>query len=83
MHYFTPRRCAATSKIMYHDRVKAQQAADRSMVERDVLLWVYRCDYCGSWHLTSHEPGSYQRMRAVSRASKPHSRKRGYKPRRR
>ena len=68
---------------MYHDRAKAQQAADRSMVERNVLLWVYRCDYCGSWHLTSHEPSSYQRMRTASRALKPHSRKRGYKPRRR
>lgn len=80
MHYFTPKRCASTSKIMYHDKAKALRAADQSLMERGARLWVYRCQYCGSWHLTSHEPGTYTRV-PLNQQLKPHSRKKGYKPR--
>lgn len=80
MHYFTPKRCVITSKIMYHDKLKALRAADRSLLERGEQLWVYRCQYCGSWHLTSHEPGSYVRV-PFNQELKKHTRRRGYKPR--
>ncbi|BDR53985.1 hypothetical protein KIMH_00960 [Bombiscardovia apis] len=81
MHYFEPKRCASTSKIMYHDKLAAQRAADLSLIERGAQLWVYRCQYCGSWHLTSHDPEGY--LPTVSRGpAKPRSRKRGFKPRR-
>ncbi|BDR52237.1 hypothetical protein KIM372_01440 [Bombiscardovia nodaiensis] len=80
MHYFVPKRCASSSKIMYHDREAAQRAADESFVERGAELWVYHCQYCGSWHLTSHQPGSYMAA-PIKGQAKRHSRKRGYKPR--
>ena len=34
MHYFTPKRCETTTKIMYHDRQTAWQAAEQSRIER-------------------------------------------------
>ncbi|RBP98948.1 hypothetical protein [Bifidobacterium xylocopae] len=83
MHYFVPKRCASTSKIMYKSRTVAEQAADQSYVERGVELWVYRCEYCGCWHLTSHEPGGYVYAVYGAGRGKRRSRKRGYKPRRR
>ncbi|RBP97331.1 hypothetical protein CRD60_07265 [Bifidobacterium aemilianum] len=83
MHYFTPQRCAATHKIIYHDRGQAQRAADRCLLERDVELWTYRCDLCGSWHLTHRDPSLHYAAGAKRRDSKPRSRKRGYKPRQR
>ncbi|WP_094722907.1 hypothetical protein [Bombiscardovia coagulans] len=82
MHYFVPKRCASTSKIMYHDKVTAQRAAEQSYIDRGTQLWTYRCQYCGCWHLTSHEPGSYLPSPA-NRQQRQRSRKRGYKPRRR
>ncbi|MFT8331888.1 hypothetical protein [Bifidobacterium psychraerophilum] len=82
MHYFVPRRCNASSKIMYQDQGAARRAAEESRIQRGVELWVYRCDLCGSWHLTSRQPGEGVTAR-FGGASKPHSRKRGYKPRRR
>ncbi|MCI1890418.1 hypothetical protein [Bifidobacterium crudilactis] len=82
MHYFVPRRCSASSKIMYHDQTSARRAAEESRVQRGVELWVYRCELCGTWHLTSRAPGS-EGYASKSTASKPRSRKRGYKPRRR
>ncbi|MCI1832004.1 MAG: hypothetical protein LKI88_02845 [Bifidobacterium sp.] len=85
MHFFIPQRCAACGKIMYHDKATAQRAADRSFVERSRELWVYRCRYCGAWHLTSQDP-QYRSARntatAQRRGGHP-SRKRGYKPRNR
>ncbi|MEK0307262.1 hypothetical protein [Bifidobacterium favimelis] len=84
MHYFTPRRCPGSAKIMYHDQAKAAKAAERSYIERGTRLWVYRCGICGSWHLTSHDPSLYDpAIREGGRRAKPRSRKRGYKPRRR
>ena len=68
---------------MYHDKVTAQRAAERSFYERGVQLWVYRCDYCGAWHLTSHSPEVHAALFTARRRIKPRSRKRGYKPRRR
>ena len=56
MHYFTPKRCETTTKIMYHDRQTAWQAAEQSRIERGVELWVYQCQYCGQWHLTHRDP---------------------------
>lgn len=83
MHYFVPKRCLTTNKIMYRDKVKAQQAAAQSLQERGIQLWVYRCDDCGTWHLTHRGPDmGFARMPA-GRQFKPHSRKKGFKPRQR
>lgn len=86
MHYFEPRRCESSGKIMYHDRGQAQRAAERSRMERGVELWTYHCDFCGTWHLTHCDPDSRlsQGIRG-NHARRPGtgSRKRGYKPRRR
>ncbi|MDO4913053.1 MAG: hypothetical protein Q3961_00705 [Bifidobacteriaceae bacterium] len=84
MYAFVPKRCATSHKIMYHDRVKALQAADAIQIERGTMLWTYRCEYCGTWHLSHHDPDARRITIAYSRVSKkPTSRKRGYKPRRR
>lgn len=81
MHYFTPKRCATSNKIMYHDKAQAQRAADQSLIERGAELWVYRCEYCGCWHLTHRAQSSYRHV-PLNQQLKPHSRKKGYKPRR-
>ncbi len=83
MHYFTPKRCATSNKIMYHDKVQAQHAAEQSFIERGAELWVYRCEFCGCWHLTHRDPQSSYRYIPLNQELKPHSRKKGYKPRRR
>lgn len=87
MHYFTPKRCASTSKIMYRDKVQAQRAAEQSLIERGAELWVYRCEYCGTWHLTHHDPANSFVHESFAGGGKygngrQRSRKRGYKPRR-
>ncbi|WP_081867331.1 hypothetical protein [Bifidobacterium bombi] len=82
MHYFTPKRCPSSNKIMYHDRVQALRAAEQSFIERGTELWVYRCEFCGRWHLTHHDPkNSMGTMQHYKGAGRPRSRKRGYKPR--
>lgn len=68
---------------MYHDRVKALDAANRSLVERGVELWVYRCKFCGCWHLTHRDPDSPVSGSLSGMSRRPRSRKRGFKPRRR
>ena len=83
MHYFVPKRCTESNKIMYHDKATAQQAADQSWRERGTELWVYRCDFCGTWHLTHRDPQSSYMHVPLNQQLKPHSRKKGYKPRRR
>ncbi|WP_301895348.1 hypothetical protein [Bifidobacterium angulatum] len=83
MHYFVPKRCVESNKIMYHDKATAQQAADQSWRERGTELWVYRCEFCGTWHLTHRDPQSSYRYAPLNQQMKPHSRKKGYKPCRR
>ena len=83
MHYFVPKRCTESNKIMYHDKATAQQAADQSWRERGTELWVYRCGFCGTWHLTHRDPQSSYMHVPLNQQLKPHSRKKGYKPRRR
>ena len=83
MHYFTPKRCATTHKIMYHDRAQATQAVDESLAQHGVELWVYQCEYCGSWHLTHRDPELRAAYVPLNQQIKPHSRKKGFKPRRR
>jgi len=56
MHYFVPKRCVESNKIMYRDKATARQAADQSLRERGTELWVYRCEFCGTWHLTHRDP---------------------------
>ncbi|MEE1297066.1 MAG: hypothetical protein UHD09_09690 [Bifidobacterium sp.] len=80
MHYFTPKRCESTNKI---NKVVALQTAEDSRIERGVELWVYRCQYCGTWHLTHRDPQLNLRIARPGGARKPHSRKKGYKPRQR
>ena len=82
MHYFVPKRCTESNKIMYHDKATAQQAADQSWRERGTELWVYRCEFCGTWHLTHRDPQSNYTYVPFNQQLKPHSRKKGYKPRR-
>ncbi|WEV72496.1 hypothetical protein [Bifidobacterium sp. ESL0790] len=82
MHYFTPKRCASSRKIMYHDKAQAQRAANQAMLERGAELWVYRCEYCGQWHLTHHDPSDERLLYGMRSSRKPRSRKRGFKPRR-
>ncbi|RSX53406.1 hypothetical protein D2E26_1448 [Bifidobacterium dolichotidis] len=82
MHYFVPKRCQPTNKIMYQNKLTALQAAETSRIERGVELWVYRCEFCSTWHLTHHDPNARMYSES-SRTRKPHSRKKGYKPRRR
>lgn len=84
MHNFTPRRCPSVHKIMYRNKAVAQQAADEGYLERGTRLWIYRCDYCGTWHLTHHPPmEEHLSQGAIWNGRKPRSRHRGYKPRRR
>lgn len=82
MHYFIPKRCPSSKKIMYATKQQALQAADQSERERGTNLWVYRCDYCATWHLT-HNPPRAEATYHQGYSAKPRSRKRGYKPRRR
>ena len=56
MHYFVPKRCVESNKIMYRDKATARHAADQSWRERGTELWVYRCEFCGTWHLTHRDP---------------------------
>ena len=56
MHYFVPKRCVESNKIMYRDKATARQAADQSWRERGTELWVYRCEFCGTWQLTHRDP---------------------------
>jgi len=82
MHYFVPKRCVESNKIMYRDKATARQAADQSWRERGIELWVYRCEFCGTWHLTHRDPQSSYTYVPFNQQIKPHSRKKGYKPRR-
>ena len=47
-------------KVRYVSELVARRTAMAAMVREDGLkLWVYPCDYCKGWHLTSHpEPGT-------------------------
>ncbi|KAA8825069.1 hypothetical protein EMO92_07370 [Bifidobacterium reuteri] len=63
--------------------LEAQHAAEQSFIERGAELWVYRCEFCGCWHLTHRDPQSSYRYIPLNQDLKPHSRKKGYKPRRR
>jgi hypothetical protein len=86
VYFFTPQRCPATNKIMYKTKVQALRAADDGYRDRGQRLWVYRCDSCGTWHLTHSAPipdimGDHGSKGHGGRR-KPQSRKRGYKPRR-
>ena len=79
-----------TNKIMYARKEQAQEAARRSYVDRGVQLWVYVCDSCHTWHLTSRAPVE-EALHGLRRSSpqrrnswggKPIlSRKKGFKPR--
>ncbi|WP_026181739.1 hypothetical protein [Alloscardovia criceti] len=89
MYNFTPQRCSTTDKIMYATQDQAQEAARQSYVQRGVQLWVYVCQYCHRWHLTSTPPirqalkniGSSPRGRSSWGGKPIVSRKRGFKPR--
>ncbi|WP_229714845.1 hypothetical protein [Galliscardovia ingluviei] len=83
MHVFTPKRCATANKVMYRSQQTAQSEANRLSIERNVDLWIYHCEYCNTWHLTSHLPQTAWTKVPLNQQLKPHSRKRGYKPRRR
>lgn len=83
MHFFVPKRCQQSNKIMYATKVQALQAAEDSRIERGTQLWVYQCSYCGTWHLTHRDPQLNLQTQALRGKGKPTSRKKGYKPRHR
>ena len=56
MYFFEPKRCSDSNKIMYADKIRALQAASDCLRERGTRLWVYKCNYCSTWHLTSSPP---------------------------
>ncbi|MBQ9002767.1 MAG: hypothetical protein IJ087_13030 [Eggerthellaceae bacterium] len=47
------RNKACDSKNRYATRKEAEEAAAWCAVERNRNLRIYRCKYCGGWHLTS------------------------------
>lgn len=53
----TERRCQATGKIQYRDRLAARLALASINRKKDTRQHLehheYRCPYCLSWHLTS------------------------------
>ncbi|KFI59363.1 hypothetical protein [Bifidobacterium gallicum] len=83
MYYFVPKRCESTNKIMYHDKVTALQAAEQSRIERHTELWVYQCEFCHTWHLTHRNPQAVLPPFTQRSGKRPHSRKKGFKPRHR
>lgn len=42
-------------KRQYSTKARAKQAAWRTLRIRGVQLWVYKCQICGFWHLTSQD----------------------------
>ena len=89
MHYFVPQRCQQSRKIMYKTKTQALTAAEQCGIEQGVELTVYRCDYCGTWHLTHHLEDGPRWFGASSsgffgqEGKRRASRRRAYKPRRR
>lgn len=48
---------ACTRKRRYASEAEAKKAAERSSRRKDApKIFVYRCEYCGGWHLTHHRP---------------------------
>ena len=44
-----PRRCARVNKIRHHNRRAA--LVQMATLQDDELMNVYRCTYCGDWHV--------------------------------
>ena len=48
---------ACNRKRRYASEAEAKKAAERSSRRKDApKIFVYRCEYCGGWHLTHHRP---------------------------
>jgi hypothetical protein len=48
---------ACTRKRRYASEAEAKKAAERGSRRKDApKIFVYRCEYCGGWHLTHHRP---------------------------
>ena len=51
------RTCAR--KRRYQTSVEARKAAEQASRRKDApKIYVYRCEYCGGWHLTHRKPRS-------------------------
>ena len=48
--------CKTTRKQGYRNRSSAMKFAERSTQICGQKLTVYKCRFCGSWHLTKHAP---------------------------
>lgn len=49
---------ACIRKRRYETQAEAKRAAERASRRKDApKIFVYRCDYCGGWHLTHRKPG--------------------------
>lgn len=51
--YKPPNICPYSNKISYRTRKRALKYADRFTNRYDKRQWVYKCQKCGYWHLTS------------------------------
>lgn len=43
---------SCTKKNRYETRLKAKRVATARMIETGQKLYVYRCRYCGGWHIS-------------------------------
>lgn len=53
-HLPGPPTCPVTGKVLYPDRSTARQAlAQLQVIPERRVCRIYRCEFCGAWHLTS------------------------------
>lgn len=53
-----PRQLACANKRRYSDEFAARAAAQHVItVDSPERLWVYQCEFCRGWHLTSRKQG--------------------------
>ena len=63
-HYYAPialqiERCDTTgNKIIYPNKVEAENAADLTSLQRGVKTYAYLDPTCNHWHLTKLDPNS-------------------------
>ena len=50
---------------MYASAAQAQKEVQERYFEAGVTLFVYRCPWCGKWHLTKSDPNAYKRRNEI------------------
>ncbi len=51
-------RCHATGKRPFPDELAASCMADSISRKHKTTLYIYKCPWCGNWHLTKRPPKS-------------------------